>query len=159
MIKRSELKNLLHYNPDTGYFTWIESGRIAGTKNKRNNTAYIQISVKGKKYRAHRLAFLYMKGKIPRQVDHKNLNGIDNRWINLRESDPVSNARNRPFNSNNSSGVCGVRFQKDISRWIAKIEIEGKRKFLGSFGSIFEAACARKSAENKLGFNVRKRAY
>ena len=57
-------KELLSYNPDTGFFTWkvkvakkIKIGDKAGT---RDSYGYIQIKVNGKKISAHRLAwYLY----------------------------------------------------------------------------------------------------
>ena len=71
MLTSSRLRELLHYDPLTGLFTRLvsRSGRSA----KKGVTAgwlhcrgYIHISVDSKDYKAHRLAFLYMEGVLPR---------------------------------------------------------------------------------------------
>lgn len=69
------LKELLHYNPETGIFTWAKNagqraqvGRIAGS---RTPSGYIKISLSRKLYAAHRLAWLYMTGSWPEnEIDH-----------------------------------------------------------------------------------------
>ena len=74
MITQSELKNILHYNQDTGVFTWIKNSIVAGTVEKKG---YIAIKINRKSYKAHRLAWLYIYGNFPKeQIDH--LNGIKN---------------------------------------------------------------------------------
>ena len=74
MLTQERLKELLHYDPETGVFTWLESagkkmnGRIAGTHASKN---YISIGVSHKRYLAHRLAWLYVYGKFPDGIlDH-----------------------------------------------------------------------------------------
>lgn len=56
---------------------------------------YIAAAVKGKQYLLHRLAFFYVNGYMPVEIDH--INGIrsDNRISNLREVDHKENTRNR----------------------------------------------------------------
>ena len=46
-------------------------------------------------YRAHRLAFLYMKGYIPKLIDHKDRNGLNNKWNNLREANKSTNGADK----------------------------------------------------------------
>lgn len=62
-IKHERLCELLHYCPETGIFTWkvtrkglAKAGTVAGSTNGRG---YRQISVDGKLYLAHRLAWFY----------------------------------------------------------------------------------------------------
>jgi len=92
MITQKELKELLHYNPDTGIFTRliktassVQIGDVAGCKHKANG--YIIINVLGIPYRAHRLAWLYMTGRWPKhQVDHDDHIRHNNKWSNLFEA-------------------------------------------------------------------------
>ena len=156
MITQDYLKSIINYNPETGVFTWkkrmsqnVKAGDVAGT----NCDGYVKIRINSKGYRAHRLAFLYMTGEMPEQVDH--IKGIksDNRWEKIREATHSVNMRNKCINKNNQSGVCGVRFEEDRNKWAANIGANGKQKKIGRYGDKFEAICARKSAENKHGYH------
>lgn len=55
----------------------------------------------------------------------------------------ANNRRRHSFQSNNSSGVIGVTYDKKLSVWIAK----GNRKYLFQGRDFFLACCARKSWE------------
>jgi hypothetical protein len=82
MITQAELKEVLHYNPDTGVFTCNKTGESRGG---HNFGLYLKIAIRAKLYRADQLAYLYMKGEWSNYIiDH--INGIydDNRWVNLR---------------------------------------------------------------------------
>lgn len=135
------LKRLLRYDPLTGEFRWNQGthkDRRAGT---RSSLGYIKIVVQGREYQAHRLAVLYMTGKLPTQdVDHMNCNRADNRWINLRVVSRRINAHNRAgANRNNTSGWAGVHSFRG-KRWVAQITPPHKAKqHLGVFGSPEEA--------------------
>ena len=72
------------------------AGSCAGTMLRQlggNKTHFIlRITIDGKNYVAHRLAFLYMLGPWPiGGVDRKNRNPMDYRWKDLREGHHVSN--------------------------------------------------------------------
>ena len=157
--KPKELKANLHYDPETGYFTWlrvncnrIHIGNIAGSLNK--NDGYIQISVNKNKVRAHRLAFLYMTGKFPgHEIDHINHIRHDNRLVNLREATDLDNSRNKYRSLKNTSGVIGVFWNKARGKWVAFIYINNKNLKLGSFFNKQEAINARKEAERIYGFH------
>lgn len=124
-LTQDELKELLHYDPDTGVFTWkvsptnnVKVGDVAGC---RYPEGYIKVHFKGKPYRAHRLAFLYMTGEWPKdQVDHINHIRDDNRWRNLRDVSHQENHRNMTRQKNNTSGVTGVYWEKAKKKWCAQ---------------------------------------
>jgi len=86
MITQNELKKLLSYDPEKGVFIWIKSRRgvKAGSQAGSFEGRYINIKIKGKNYYAHRLAWLYMKGKWPKIIDHKNEIKTDNTFKNLQ---------------------------------------------------------------------------
>src|SRR5438045_2733801 len=81
---------------------------------------YVFIRVDRRCYRAHRLAWLYMTGEMPIEVDHLNLNRADNRWQNLRVATRVQNAANSPARRPSITGIKGVRRLKS-GRWYARI--------------------------------------
>jgi len=89
---------LLTYDPYTGLFTWLVDaysnkvkGKIAGSIKE----GYINISIDRKLYRAHRLAWLYVNGVFPSEIDHINRVKSDNRICNLREVSRSENCQNR----------------------------------------------------------------
>lgn len=152
MLTQKRLKEILHYEPETGVFSRVNS--------KRKKTGYvmtkgyIQISVNGRGMLAHRLAWLYMTGEWPEdQIDHINHVRDDNRWINIRSIQGKQNQKNMKKAKNNRSGITGVFWNNDKGKWTAKIESNKKKINLGNHLSIFDAACARKSAELKYGFH------
>ena len=161
MLTQTELKNKLLYDHETGLFFWVvdtyrtKRGSVAGTLSaltKRKDMKYRVIKINGKNYLAHRLAFLYMTGSFPDcSVDHINHEGSDNRWANLREVTSTDNNRNIRMHHDNKSGICGVWLGR--KRWVAKIGINSTQECIGRFDNLFDAACARKSAEIKYGYH------
>ena len=67
------------------------------------------------------------------EVDHENLDGLDCRYSNMRLATHAENGRNRGKNRNNTSGFKGVSWDKEFSKWIATITVDGKRIYLGRF--------------------------
>lgn len=145
MITQARLKELLHYNPDSGLFTWIKSQRRRGLVAGHVPThGYRRIIIDRKLYYAHRLAFLYMSGSFPpEEVDHTNGKRDDNRWRNLVAVTPTENRRNLGMRYDNSSGITGVSIVQGSGKWQAHIG----GKYIGKFETLLDAASARKSAE------------
>jgi len=152
----SLVKNILSYDADTGYFVWlIRSNPSFDNKGERagglRKDAYIDVSIYGKKYLAHRLAWLYMTSEWPKaQIDHINMNRSDNRFCNLREATHSQNQWNRTAYINNTSGFKGV--YKKYNYWVALVHINGKSKYLGQFKTKEDAHMAYcKAAEKHYG--------
>lgn len=152
-LTQVELKRILHYDPDTGIFTWRISRRAgtarAGTVAGHVNTkGYVVIKIKSRGYKAHRLAFLYMKGYFPEhQVDHKLGARADNSWSGLRHATQTCNSQNRGMNKNNSSGFPGVTWEKAEEKWVSQIQINRKGVKVGRYNDPLEAALARFTVE------------
>ena len=148
MITQNELCSLLWYDPDTGIFYWrVRKGRprpwnalVGKPAGTLNDQGYIIIEIANRPYRAHRLAFLYVKGFIPKFIDHENTNRADNRWKNLRVATRSLNAANCMRHSDSASPYKGV-FKKK-GKWGAKICINYKQIYLGSFETPELAAAA-----------------
>ena len=134
-MTQSELKSLLHYDQDTGIFTWLNS--ISKIKEKSiagylHPLGYVDIQINKKHYKAHRLAWLYIYGKWPKQfIDHINNNKSDNRLLNLREATSVQNKWNTP--STSSTGAKGVYWIASRNRYRVSFTINGKLKCFGHF--------------------------
>lgn len=148
MITHQELKELIHYDPETGVFTWRHrpearpqwngkfAGKVAGNVNVTQPYGYKRVVIRiGKRlYKAHRLAWLYMTGVWPESdIDHGNHDGTDNRWENLKSCTRKANGRNQSKSRNNTSGVTGVVWHKKSGKWMARAEMDGKQKHLGLF--------------------------
>lgn len=156
-ITQKRLKKLLSYNKNTGRFTWTEArrynknGKIAGTIMQ---DGYRRIKIDGETYLAHHLVWLYVFGKFhQKEIDHINHARDDNRICNLRDVTMEENKKNRKMNKNNTSDVAGVYWHKEERKWIARIQVNKKRKLLGLFDDINLAKQAREYAKLKYGFH------
>jgi hypothetical protein len=138
MVTQERLKELLHYDPATGLFTWRVSrgtrklGDIAGTV--RNPEGYIGIRIDQKTYQAHRLVWLYVYGCWPsHEIDHMNHVTHDNSLVNLREASKSVNLQNQiKCPRGNRSGILGVHCTKN-GRFQSCIGVGGKSIHLGTF--------------------------
>ena len=153
-LTAEKLRELLHYEPETGIFTrkvstsnQVKASDIAGSV---NGGGYLQIKMLSRTHKAHRLAWLYVYGAWPTdQIDHINRIRTDNRISNLREVSHKQNGQNRSKSSHNTSGHPGVSWYKRISKWVAQIRHNYKHIYLGSFTTVEEAIAARKAGELK----------
>lgn len=161
MITQKKLKELMHYDPETGIFVWRK--RRSGVLRKDLlagccvATGYIVLFIDGKHYQAHRMAWLYAYGELPPKemfMDHINRDRADNRLANLRVVTPAQNARNISKSVRNSSGRTGISWHKGKSRWQATIRVDGTLLYLGAHKDINDAIAARVAAEKKHGFTV-----
>jgi len=146
------MKSLLDYNPQTGVFTWkvdrswVKKGQIAGTI---TSSGYRQIMVDGRKYTAHRLAWLFCYNEWPKgHLDHKDRDRANNAISNLRECTPRENLQNST-SSRGSSKYRGVTWHKKANKWVAHIGVNKKLIYLGSFDDELEAANAYTEAKAK----------
>ncbi|HEX8348749.1 MAG TPA: HNH endonuclease [Hymenobacter sp.] len=151
MLTLERLKQLVAYDPTTGLFTRLEgttpqatarhAGKQAGlTKPKR----YVQLSVDGKTYLGHRLAWFYMTGEWPAvNIDHEDGNRTNNVWSNLRLATGSINQINTKMHRHNTSGYRGVSWAAGNNKWTASIYQANRRINLGYFDSK-EAAYERR---------------
>ena len=151
-ITQNRLKEILHYDPNTGVFVWVEArgsvkiGKRAGTL---KTTGYISIVIDRNLYFAHRLAWLYIEGFTPHniEIDHINRDRSDNRWSNLRLASRLCNIRNSGIMNTNKSGVTGVSWDKRERKWTAHISLKNINRHLGNYSDFDNAVLARLTAE------------
>lgn len=115
---------------------------------------YLQGEIFGRKFYAHRVAFLWMEKRWPNyDIDHINHYRQDNRWINLREVSRTENLKNKLKGSNNKSGTIGI-FRLDEDHWVSFInDLNGKRIHLGTSYNEEDAINLRKEAEIKYKYH------
>jgi HNH endonuclease len=141
-LTQEYLQHLLHYDPLTGDWTWINPrstklrpGDRAGSLQTKG---YWYIKFDGVSHIASRLAFFYMTGAWPEnEVDHINRITWDDRWENLRDATRGENNLNRIYLG--QSGEAGVYRHTQNNRWIAQYG----RIYIGSYLTIEEAKQAR----------------
>ena len=155
MITQKRLKELLHYNPDTGIFTRkiktsnrINIGDVAGGKDL---DGYLTVSLDGSRYRTHRLVFLHITGSIPEFVDHIDHNRQNNLFSNLRPATRYMNQQNLSMRKDNKSNFTGVCKHKNA--WIARINVKNVQINLGRFKNKQDAINSRLKANKKYGFH------
>jgi hypothetical protein len=81
----------------------------------------------------HRFLLCPPKGLV---VDHKNRNGLDNRRCNLRTVSQSVNCLNTVARAANRCGRRGVIWNERIRKWEARVDVAGKRIYLGCFDDL-----------------------
>lgn len=96
----------------------------------------------------HRAVWEYYNGPIPdgSTVDHADRDSLNNCLSNLRLATDSQQGQNRRLRSDNTSGYRGVSWNKQFSKWRARITVDGKVILLGDFTDPLEAALARDAA-------------
>lgn len=134
MLTQEKLKEVIHYDPVTGKFTWLKgspSAPIGSEAGSLNGERYRYIEINYVPHKANRLAVLYMEGYLPDFVDHINCKPWDDSYTNLRIVTKTENAWNRGMSSLNTSGVKGMSINKSGRklRWNCCVVANGKRHF------------------------------
>lgn len=153
VLTQEVLKKFLHYEPETGVFTWLVNirnavkGAQAGHSNPYN--PYVRIGIGSKTYLAHVLAWFYMTGEWPlEQIDHRDLIKDHNAWENLRLASSTQNHHNTALQARNKHGFKGVVFNRH-HKYVARITVDKKPRHLGCFSTAEAAARAYDTAARK----------
>jgi len=160
-LTQERLKELLHYDPETGEFTWqvdrglnVKAGDAAGYTGA---AGYRVIGVLGKNRRAHRVAFLYMTGDWPDyQVDHKDGDRLNNRWANLRACTSAQNMQNfsgQGMGKASATALLGAFYCPMTIKsrpYMSAISVGKVKHYLGYFSSAEDAHKAYLAAKARL---------
>ena len=166
-ITAEYVRSILDYDPETGVFVWKErpcehfvdrrATKIWNTRYARqragtlatNNYGYTRriIRIDGTTYTANRVAYLMMTGEWPVDtVDHRNLDGTDDKWCNLR----LANMKQQQSNKKGRGKFLkGVQFERRGNKFVAKISIDNRSVYLGTFGCPAAASFAYQIAADK----------
>jgi hypothetical protein len=143
-LTQEYLKSILFYDPETGVFLWLVppkyhpklKGQPAGCK----STGYLMIRIDGQKYKAHRLAWLYVYGRWPDgDLDHEDTDTFNNVFENIRPCSVAQNIANRRRDAGKSLPK-GVRPM--WNGFQARIGFENRSITLGTFPTVDQAAQA-----------------
>lgn len=149
---QSRLQEL--FDPKSGVLTWrvsnskrVKVGQRAGAARPCGRRV---VSVDGVRYREHRIIWKLVTGEEPAAfIDHRDIDGGNNRWENLRTATNSQNMANRGVQSNSSSGLKWAYFHAASGRWLSRIQKDGVDYPLGYWptAEAAHAAGARKAAE------------
>lgn len=149
------LKSIIHYDRKTGVIrrifnhgTCVPCDVVLGKESKQG---YIKVSVFGKLYGAHRIAWFYVRGRWPvGDIDHIDGNKANNAFSNLREVSHCVNIQNQvKARKGSSSGFLGVS-AAPFNKWVARIAVDGKNKYLGHYTTPEDAHEAYLNAKRKM---------
>lgn len=144
-LTQDRLKQVLDYDPETGFFRRIPKFVKALKKptGHLHSSGYIKLQVDGWLYQAHQIAWLYVYGAwADSLLDHINMDKSDNRIANLRKCDHSTNKANRDVQTNSKSGIKGIFWSEPHQKYRASL----KSKHLGLFEDIEAAKAAYNAA-------------
>ena len=158
-LTAARLRGLLSYNPASGIFTRLTSsgkgsrGQAGAVVGHISNSSggYCKIMLDGRRYSAHRLAWMHVHGDWPtHNIDHIDGNPLNNRIENLRDATIAINTQNqRIAQRRNKTGFLGVSKHK-CGKFIASILVNGERQYLGIHDTAQDAHCAYLKAKRDL---------
>lgn len=148
-----KLHELMHYNPETGSFK--RRIKLSNRTNLEKDVGFVggngrrYVTVYGKHYLAHRLAWFYMTGFWPtNNIAAIDGNYLNVRFANLKEETPTETVMKSGIRSTNTSGIKGVSWDKVKNKWLATKTKDYKQVFLGYFDSKEDAAKAISETTN-----------
>lgn len=143
------LREVLHYNADTGVLTWRVNRRrerVGAEAGRLKDSGYRVVDVNGRGYRSHRIAWALHHGEWPKgDIDHIDGVKTNNRIANLRDVSTSVNMQNRKraqANNRSGSSVPGVSFHKETGKFEVRAIRGGRRVYVGLFANISEAESA-----------------
>jgi HNH endonuclease len=152
-ISFNRLRELVECNPEEGLAKW----RV----NRYNNWGHLVAEVGNALPTNHTCvdghqiymsyimwAFAHNGEWATNELDHIDRNRKNNKISNLRVATSSQNCMNRSY-SKNTSGVPGVYWHINRKRWQARIKVNHKSFFLGTFIDFEDARQARYDAEDR----------
>ena len=130
-ITQELLKRLFLFDPDSGVFTRLSTGKPTG---KKSSGGYIRIKIFGRYCLAHKLAWVYTYGTQPsRKLDHRDRSPASNPISNLRLATNSQNQMNKGVSSRNALGIkCVFRFR---SGYRTRITLDRRRIHIGHYST------------------------
>jgi hypothetical protein len=149
ILTQDYLKSIFSY--EDGNLYWkitkgnnAKAGKLAGCIKR-----YRLIRLNDKIYGAHVLIWAMHYGMPNTNIDHINMNELDNRLENLRLANKSQNGCNRPKQANNKSGYKNVCWYKRYKKWKVALQVNKKDKTIGYFEDLELADLVAQEARDK----------
>ncbi|ENA37460.1 hypothetical protein HMPREF1487_04378 [Pseudomonas sp. HPB0071] len=152
-ITYEQARELVDYLPETGEFFRKRNAHKGKELSKGwpGKDGYLRYTLRGKHYRAHRLAWLLSVGKWPDgEIDHINGDKQDNRITNLRVCTHQQNNHNQGLRKTNSSGHKNVHWFKAVQKWHVQVCKNRKIHNGGLYANLDDAVLAARQLRIKL---------
>lgn len=141
MITQEQLKAVLDYDSVIGWFI-NRYTRGPAAKGKRAGSptghGYRKVTIDHARFYEHHLAWFYVYGEWPEEIDHEDRNRSNNAIYNLRLATRTQNC----FNAKRETGASGLRgayLDRRTMQWYSHIQVGGQVEHLGLFDSAAEA--------------------
>lgn len=142
----NRLQQVLISPEDADYlqqWSWSLNGRYASRGIRRGG--------KYKKILLHRVVAQRSGWNIAdKEIDHINRNSLDNRRDNLRVVSKSINQHNAGARKDSTTGHRGITRRLSRDTFIARIQVNKKREYLGDYLTLEAAITARNDAERRL---------
>lgn len=143
----SELNELLSYDKDSGELSWRVSrgGRVAGDLAGCKTDSCVNIGLKGRTTKAHRIAWAMHYGEWPdssMQIDHIDRDPHNNSISNLRLATNQQNNFNKVASN--------VSHCKSTGKWRVRFTLDYKQICFGRFDKYEEAVSVANIERKKL---------
>ena len=148
-MPKPTIRDLIHYNPDTGSFKWNISGRGRPLYGPAGcwHGGHLYIQINHIRYPAANIAWYLTHGEWPKyEIDHIDRNPANNRLDNLRDVPHHMNCLNR---RSKHGFPRGVTRDKRFGLYYVKLSFLGRPKYLGTFKTLEEATAAAEAGYKK----------
>lgn len=158
ILTAARVREALDYQPQTGaFYRKMRTAQAHQVGDRADFPAfgslkgYMTVALDGRKWLAHRLAWLHVYGDWPvGPIDHLNRDSSDNRIENLRIATAQENAQNkRRARKDSQSGLMGAVWLAANKKFRARIQVDGKSIHVGMFATAEEAHAAYLAAKQK----------
>lgn len=118
---------------------------VKGTLKKANKGVYLYVSILGQQYAWNRICYAIYHGEdpFPLDVDHENLDKLDNSKKNLVLLTTAENNKNKSLYKNNKLGIRGIALTKE-GKYRATIYPNKKSINCGTWNTLQEAIMSQK---------------
>lgn len=123
------------------------AGKEAGKMRRGQIPPRWVVCLNYQEYLRYRIVWVLCNGEWPAgQIDHVDRNPLNDRIENLRLATPSQNQANQLISRRNTSGYKGAYWRPERGHWTARIIVQGKKSYLGSYATPEEAHAAYMAA-------------